>query len=100
MEGLGTFLVTPEELTKKAVIWQNLVKQAQKAYDLFDKAACDTEDYFNGTAGTQFRAEIKKKVEYGKEALGQLELLTEKLSEIARVYEKAEGENKNVLGGN
>ena len=100
MEGLGTFLVTPEELTNKAVIWQNLVKRAQKAYDLFDKAVCDTEGYFEGNAGTQFRAEIKKKVECGREALGQLELLTEKLSEIARVYEKAEGENKNVLGGN
>ncbi len=100
MKTVEEILVTPKQLLQTAAKWEELLKNAEISYEKLEQIAGKMEHCFQGRSAEAFRTEIAKRTKTGKEKVADMKVFPVKLIQMAEFYQKAEGENKNVLDRN
>ena len=89
-------VITTDELKKKQEKWMQLLKNTKNYLEELEGLFGKLEESFLGKPVTAIKAGSLKKLEEEGSVLAQLGTHLEKLTEIAAIYEQAEGSNRNV----
>ncbi len=91
------FLVTPKELIASALIMSRAAEKAQKELDRFAGLIQETDSCFQGRAKESFVEKANVLIAEWQKILSGLHNRISDLQDIAGNYERAEGENINVI---
>ena len=99
MEKLIEIQVTPSVIHERAEILTKAIAKGQRAVSRAFGIIKSTESCFCGKAGDTFRISMQENMKNWERSLKNMEEGIFELLEIAKEYQKAEGENTDAIHG-